>query len=163
MSNIHSIANYKEQQRLNEIVEANLQRKYKNYKGDITRFKNWCKTQFRAVSFDSGIGYLLMLVEEKQVKLSTFYRNSAALRFYFTQLKKWTLPEDYEERVKIIRNLYNTPDYLKKKITQAPTTALPKDEVLQMIREYKNENNPKDYRIYTICLVNLITANHVIT
>lgn len=159
LNNLHSFHNYKEEQRLTAIAEAEVQRKYENYKGDITRFQKWCKETYRAESFDSAIGYMLMQVEEKGIKLSTFYRKSAAIRFYFSQHQNIAITESYEAKLKTIRALYDTEPYLEKKLTEAETTALPKDEVLHLIRQYKDLDSPNDYRIYTISLINLITAN----
>lgn len=147
-----------EEQRMLEVIALAKEKKLKDYKGEFELFKSWCQRERKGLTFDSALKYLLSEIEVKQVRLNTFNRKVAALKFYLEEYMHLKATEKDHERISAMRNLYNYEPYLRKKAIKPVTYAMDKEEVLQLIEQYKTDEK-QDIRIYAICMVNLITAN----
>lgn len=149
---------FQDEKRIKEIKGLSKEKKKKDYEGEFNIFKKWCSTNHYSTDFYGAEKYLLNEVEIKGIRLNTFNRKVAALRFYLSELQDQTEPEEFSDSIKALRDIYNFEPYLKRKGINPVTFAMQKEEAISLIDKYDTDN-PEDLRIYAICLVNLITAN----
>lgn len=156
--NLIKINHFQEERRLQEIKELTKEKRKNDYQGEFRIFQKWCTTNQYESNYKSAEKYLLHEIEVKGIRLSTFNRKVAAIRFYLTEIQGIAVSESFEDVVLALRGLYNLEPYLEKKEINPVTYAMKKDEALELINQF-NTDEKADIRIYAICLVNLITAN----
>lgn len=155
--NVVRLNHVKDNKRMEEIKNIPFERKKEYYKGEFSRFEAWCSKQHYQLDYIAAEMYLLTEIEEKGVRLNTFNRKAAALKFYLKAVLGEP-PEEFTENIIALRQLYNYEPYLEKKGIEPFTYAMRKEDVIRLLEKY-NTANKTDIRIYAICFVNLITAN----
>ncbi len=110
-----------------------------------------------AIDFDSLELYLHESITIQQVRLSTFNRRLAGVKYWLTTKFNQQQTLEQEERVRLLRQLYNEETFLRLK-PQRGVRAENQQDVLRLIDRY-DTNKKADIRKRAICLVNLITAN----
>lgn len=125
------------------------------YKYDIKHFIAFCDEQFLPQNYNSLKLYLHHSLTVQRIKYSTFERRLAGVKFHLKSLGQQPTEIELEE-IRLVRALYNEPDYLRLK-PQVGQRAEKQDEVLRLIDRFDTDD-PSDIRIRAICLVNLITA-----
>lgn len=144
-------------QKVNASIEAILEQKQKMYQPDFDQFVRFCEEEGRALDFDALEKYLHHSVTEQRVKYSTFNRRAAGVQFFLKDVLSLEQTEDEKKRIQIIRQLYNTEEYLRLKPMRG-VRAEKQDEVVALINKYDTSKRV-DIRKRAICFVNLITAN----
>lgn len=144
-------------QKVDASIEAVLEQKKKMYQPDFDQFVRFCEEEGRALDFDALEKYLHNSVTEQRVKYSTFNRRAAGITFFLKDVLQLVQTEDEKKRIQIIRQLYNTEEYLRLKPMRG-VRAEKQDEVLALINKY-DTSKQADIRKRAICFVNLITAN----
>ncbi|MEK5486789.1 tyrosine-type recombinase/integrase [Lysinibacillus sp. FSL M8-0355] len=159
MTNVVPLNKAIHEKQMNEIVEQANLKKLQDYKGEFNLYVKWAKASSYPVdSFETVEKYLLEQVQVKRVKLNTFNRKHAALKFYLEYQYDLKQTDKQTTNTKAMRALYKTGEYMKLASVQAKTKAENKDEVLGMIDKYDTKEK-SDIRKRAILLVNLITAN----
>lgn len=138
-------------------IEKIIEQKKVVYQSDYKRFLSFCESELREPDFDALEKYLNHSVVDQRVKLSTFNRRAAGVQFYLKDIYYLSQTEEQKKRVQLIRQLYNTEEYLRLKIMRG-VRAERQEEVMQLINKY-DTNKKADIRKRAICFVNLITAN----
>ena len=144
-------------QKLEESIQSLSNQKLDMYQPDFSRFLRFCQMENRKPDFDALEKYLHHSIVDQRVKLSTFNRRFAGVQFYLIHVLNLTQTEEQKKRIKLIRQLYNTEDYIRLKAMRG-VRAERQEEVLQLINRY-DTNKKADIRKRAICFVNLITAN----
>lgn len=143
--------------KVEESIEQVIEAKKEMYLPDYNRFLQFCEFERRQPDFDALEKYLHQSVVEQRVKLSTFNRRAAGIQYYLKVIAKLEQTEEQRKRIQIIRQLYNTEEYLRLKPMRG-VRAERQDEVLSIINKY-DTSKKADIRKRAICLINLITAN----
>ena len=131
--------------------------KYKMYESDFIRFTSYCEENELLINFDSLIIYLKICLSKKNIKMSTYLRKLAGIK-YCLKYKYNMLPTEKEmNELSKLKSLYDKDEFLALKKTEA-VGYKSKEDVLLKIDNY-NTANKNDVRKRAICLVNLITAN----
>lgn len=133
------------------------EKKLNDYKGEYVLFVKWCKDSNLQIDFDSMEQYLLNAVTIQGVKMNTYNRKRAALKFYLENVHDLKQTDEQLNNLKLIRDLYKTEDYMRKAQVEGVRAEAKKD-VMDIINKY-DTNKGVDIRKRAICLVNLITAN----
>lgn len=151
MGEIHHVKKYRHDLETERAIQSQQEKKFHTYAGDFKRFQAYCVEQNRGIDFDSLEKYLYSTIAVEGLKLSTFNRRAAGVKYYLTN--KYGLIETSEQtqRTAKLRSMYNNEEYLRGKKMEG-THAEDKTEVL-------NEINKLDTRAKAIALVNLVTAN----
>ncbi|TSI07903.1 site-specific integrase [Lysinibacillus sp. BW-2-10] len=144
-------------QKLENTLQQMVQQKIEMYRPDFSKFSAFCQDENRTPDFDALEKYLHHSIVDQRVKLSTFNRRLAGVQFYLTHVFELTQTEEQKKRIKFIRQLYNTEDYIRLKAMRG-VRAERQEEVLQLINKY-DTSQKCDIRKRAICFVNLITAN----
>ena len=144
-------------QKVNSSIQAVLEQKKSMYQPDFNKFIQFCEEEGRDIDFDAFEKYLHQSVTEQQVKYSTFNRRAAGVMYFLKDVLGHEQTPEQKKRVQIIRQLYNTEDYLRLKPMRG-VRAERQEEVLALINKY-DTNKKADIRKRAICIVNLITAN----
>lgn len=144
-------------QKVNASIEAVLEQKKKMYQPDFDQFVRFCEEEGRELDFDALEKYLHISITEQRVKYATFNRRAAGVRFFLKDVLGLEQTEDEKKRIRIIRQLYNTEEYLRLKPMRG-VRAEKQDDVLALINKYDTSKR-SDIRKRAICFVNLITAN----
>lgn len=131
--------------------------KFKMYESDFIRFEKFCKENSLGISFDSLLIYLRQCVTQNKIKLSTYCRRMAGIKYYLQQRYKLNQTIENKNQFDSLRALYNKAEFISLK-TSIGVKCENKEEVLQLINRY-NTDIKSDIRKRAICLVNLITAN----
>lgn len=155
--NIIPLNNIKTDKKLEATIQSVLQHKIDMYQPDFSKFLRFCQEEYREPDFDAMEKYLHNSIVDQRIKLSTFNRRVAGVQFYLTHILNLSQTEEQKKRIKLIRELYNTEEYIRLKAMRG-VRAERQEEVLQLINKY---DTPKkaDIRKRAICFVNLITAN----
>lgn len=132
-------------------IKGQAEKKLNTYAGDFKRFELYCTEQNREISFDSLEKYLYNTIAVEELKLSTFNRRAAGVKYYLTNKYNLVESADQLQRTAKLRSMYNNEEYLRKK-NMVGKRAEDKNEVMNII-------NKLDTRAKAIALVNLITAN----
>ncbi len=138
-----------EVRKVNEAIQAQIDKKSKMYASDFKRFKQYTEQQGIELSFESLEAYLLYTVETG-LKLSTFNRRSASVKHFLVNVLGQTESEEQKKRIALLRQMYNDVEYVEQKQVNGQV-AQPKHEVMAMIDNL-------DTRAKAITLFNLITA-----
>jgi len=143
--------------KVNATIEKVIEQKKEVYRPDFERFIRFCEVEQREPSFDAMEKYLHESIVEQGVKYSTFNRRAAGIQYYLKDVLNLDQTPEQQKRIQIIRQLYNTEDYLRLKPMRG-VRAERQEEVLSIINKY-DTNKKADIRKRAICFVNLITAN----
>lgn len=143
--------------KVNATIEKVIEQKKEVYRPDFERFLRFCEVEQREPSFDAMEKYLHESIVEQGVKYSTFNRRAAGIQYYLKDVLNLEQTPEQQKRIQIIRQLYNTEDYLRLKPMRG-VRAERQEEVLSIINKY-DTNKKADIRKRAICFVNLITAN----
>jgi integrase/recombinase XerC len=127
------------------------------YAPDFKQFEVFCERHLLPIDFDSLELYLHESITIQQVRLSTFNRRLAGVKYWLTTKFNQQQSLEQEERVRLLRQLYNEETFLRLK-PQRGVRAESQQDVLRLIDRY-DTNKKADIRKRAICLVNLITAN----
>lgn len=125
------------------------------YKYDIKHFVQFCADHHLAENYNSLKLYMHYSLTEQRIKYSTFERRLAGVKFYLKSLGQQPTEQQLEE-IRLVRALYNEPEYLRLK-PQIGQRVEKQDDVLRLIDRFDTDD-PTNIRIRAICLVNLITA-----
>lgn len=143
--------------KVNASIQAVLEQKKSTYQPDFDKFVAFCEEEGRHIDFDAFEKYLHQSVTGQQVKYSTFNRRAAGVMYFLTDVLCSEQTPEQKKRVQIIRQLYNTEEYLRLKPMRG-VRAERQEEVLDLINKY-DTSTKADIRKRAICFVNLITAN----
>lgn len=154
---LFSLQQYKMQQQKDETIQAMKKKKLDMYKPDFNLFRVFCEKNFLALNFDSLELYLHELITQQHVRLSTFNRRFAGVKYWLVNQYGLQMTNEQESGVKMLRSLYNEEDYLRLKSMRG-IRAEKQTDVLRLIDRY-DTGKKSDIRKRAICLVNLITAN----
>lgn len=143
--------------KVNATIEKVIEQKKEVYRPDFERFLRFCEMEQREPSFDAMEKYLHESIVKQGVKYSTFNRRAAGIQYFLKDVLKLEQTPEQQKRIQIIRQLYNTEDYLRLKPMRG-VRAERQEEVLSIINKY-DTNKKADIRKRAICFVNLITAN----
>ncbi|GGG15473.1 tyrosine-type recombinase/integrase [Paenibacillus aceti] len=135
--------------KVNDAIQLQVDKKLNVYKGDFKRFKYYCSINNREINFESLEVYLYETIENG-LKLSTFNRRSAAIKYHLENVYELLQTSEQRKRIAQLRSIYNNQEYSEQKRIQGQS-AQPKDEVLMLIKQL-------DVRAKAITLLNLVTA-----
>lgn len=154
---LFSLQKYKVKQQKDETIESIRKKKLDMYHPDYKLFKQFCEKHFLLKNFDSLELYLHELVTQHHVRLSTFNRRLAGIKYWLLNESRLQMTIEQEVSIKALRSLYNEEEYLRLKPMRGVRTEKQSD-VLCLIDRYDTDKK-SDIRKRAICLVNLITAN----
>lgn len=140
-----------------ESIAQVMQRKKDMYYPDYKKFVHFCESEYRTLDFDSMEKYLHKLITVNGIKYSTFNRRAAGITFYLSSVLNLEQSTLQKKRLQIIRQLYNTEEYLRLKPMRG-VRAEKQEEVIALINKY-DTNDKSEIRKRAICYLNLITAN----
>lgn len=155
--NLFSLQQFKMKQQKDETLRSMKVKKLEMYKSDFKLFQTFCERNFLRLDFDSLEIYLHELITQQQVRLSTFNRRNAGVKYWLTNEHGLYITPEQETQVKMLRGLYDEETYLRLKPMRG-IRAEKQGDVLRLIDRY-DTNKKSDIRKRAICLVNLITAN----
>ena len=155
--NLFSLQQFKISQETEKSIQHVKNRKVEMYAPDFKQFEFFCERHLLAFDFDSLELYLHESITIQQVRLSTFNRRLAGVKYWLTTKFNQQQTLEQEERVRLLRQLYNEETFLRLK-PQRGVRAENQQDVLRLIDRY-DTNKKADIRKRAICLVNLITAN----
>ena len=155
--NLFSLQQFKISQETEKSIQHVKNRKVEMYAPDFKQFEIFCERHLLPFDFDSLELYLHESITIQQVRLSTFNRRLAGVKYWLTTKFNQQQTLEQEERVRLLRQLYNEETFLRLK-PQRGVRAENQQDVLRLIDRY-DTNKKADIRKRAICLVNLITAN----
>ncbi|PZX02902.1 integrase/recombinase XerC [Psychrobacillus insolitus] len=155
--NLFSLQQFKISQETEKSIQHVKNRKVEMYAPDFKQFEVFCERHLLPIDFDSLELYLHESITIQQVRLSTFNRRLAGVKYWLTTKFNQQQSLEQEERVRLLRQLYNEETFLRLK-PQRGVRAESQQDVLRLIDRY-DTNKKADIRKRAICLVNLITAN----
>lgn len=155
--NLFSLQQFKISQETEKSIQQVKNRKVEMYAPDFKQFEVFCERHLLPIDFNSLELHLHESITIQQVRLSTFNRRLAGVKYWLTTKFNQQQTLEQEERVRLLRQLYNEETYLRLK-PQRGVRAENQQDVLRLIERY-DTNKPADIRKRAICLVNLITAN----
>lgn len=156
-NNIYSLRRFNISSETEQSIRKLKMRKEKMYASDFKLFMRFCETNELPIDFESMEYYLHQSITDQQVRLSTFNRRAAGVKYWLTNQYKMKQTLEQEERVRILRQMYNEEEYLRLKPMRG-IRAENQNDVLRLIEKY-DTNKKSDIRKRAICLVNLFTAN----
>lgn len=154
---LFSLQQYKMKQQKDESIQAMHQKKLEMYKPDFQQFVRFCEQHILPKDFDSLELYLHELITKQGIRLSTFNRRFAGVKYWLVHEYSLQMTAEQEANVKMLRTLYSEEDYLRLKSMRG-IRAEKQSDVLRLIDRYDTDKK-SDIRKRAICLVNLITAN----
>ncbi|SOC21750.1 integrase/recombinase XerC [Ureibacillus xyleni] len=156
-NNVYSIQRFKISSETEYSIRKVKNRKGKMYEPDFKLFAKFCEENQLPIDFDSMEYYLHQSITVHQVRLSTFNRRAAGVKYWLANKLQLSQTSEQEERIRILRQMYNEEEYLRLKPMRGIRAESQRD-VLRLIEKY-DTNKKSDIRKRAICLVNLITAN----
>lgn len=156
-NNVYSLKSFKISSDTERSIQKVKIRKEKMYAPDFKLFSQFCKENQLEINFESMEYYLHQSITVQQVRLSTFNRRAAGVKYWLTNNYKMKQTLEQEERIRVLRQMYNEEEYLRLKPMRG-IRAENQNDVLRLIEKY-DTNKKADIRKRAICLVNLITAN----
>lgn len=154
---LFSLQQYKMKQEKEETLQQMKTKKLVMYKPDFKAFAKFCDGNFLPLDFDSLELYLHEAIVKERVKLSTFNRRLAGIKYWLINEYGLTMTADQDNQIKLLRHLYNEEEFLRLKPMRGKR-AEQQNDVLRLIDRY-DTNIKSDIRKRAICIVNLITAN----
>ena len=154
---LFSLQQYKMIKQKDETLQKIQQQKLEQYQSDFKLFQAFCEDHFLTLDFDALELYLHHLITEQQVRLSTFNRRLAGVKYWLVHEYRFQFTLEHGVSVKLLRSLYDNEEYLRLKPMRGKR-AEKQSDVLRLIDRYDTDKK-SDIRKRAICLVNLITAN----
>ena len=155
--NLFSLNQFKMTQEKEKTIQSVKDKKLRMYESNFRNFAKFCEDFYLPVDFDSLELYLHESITQQQVKLSTFNRRLAGVKYWLMNHYHLQMTIEQQERIHLLRQLYNDELYLRLK-PQKGVRAENQGDVLRLIDRYDTDKK-SDIRKRAICLVNLITAN----
>lgn len=140
-----------------ESIAQVMKRKKDMYYPDYKKFVRFCESEYRTLDFYSMEKYLHKLITVDGIKYSTFNRRAAGINFFLSSVLNLEQTALQKKRFQIIRQLYNTEEYLRLKPMRG-VRAEKQEEVIALINKF-DKNDKIQIRKRAICYLNLITAN----
>lgn len=156
-NNIYSLRRFNISFETEQSIRKLKMRKKKMYAPDFKLFMQFCEINELPTDFESMEYYLHQSITVQQVRLSTFNRRAAGVKYWLMNNYKMKQTLGQEERIRILRQMYNEEEYLRLKPMRG-IRAENQNDVLRLIEKFDTNRKP-DIRKRAICLVNLITAN----
>lgn len=156
-NNIYSLRRFNISSETEQSIRKLKMRKEQMYASDFKLFMRFCETNELPIDFESMEYYLHQSITVQQVRLSTFNRRAAGVKYWLTNKFNLVQTAEQVERVRILREMYNEEEYLRLKPMRG-IRAESQSDILRLIEKY-DTNKKADIRKRAICLVNLITAN----
>ncbi|MEB7773535.1 tyrosine-type recombinase/integrase [Kurthia gibsonii] len=154
---LFSLQQYKMTKQKDETLQKIQQQKLARYQSDFKQFQAFCDEHLLKLDFDSLELYLHHLITQQEVRLSTFNRRLAGVKYWLVHEYGFQFTSEHEASVKLLRSLYDQEDFLRLKPMRGKR-AEKQSDVLRLIDRYDTDKK-SDIRKRAICLVNLITAN----
>lgn len=155
--NLFSFHHYRISQETEKSIQQVKKKRLDLYQPDFQQFQVFCERNLLPLKFDSLELYLHDLITSKKVRLSTFNRRLAGVKYWLVNQYQQQQTLEQEERIRLLRQLYDEETYLRLK-SQQGIRAENQQDVLRLIDRF-DTNKKADIRKRAICLVNLITAN----
>lgn len=148
---------YKMTKQKDETLQKIQLQKLARYQSDFKQFQVFCDEHLLKLDFESLELYLHHLITQQQVRLSTFNRRLAGVKYWLVHKYGFQFISEHETSIKLLRGLYNQEEYIRLKPMRGKR-AEKQSDVLRLIDRYDTDKK-SDIRKRAICLVNLITAN----
>lgn len=155
--NLFSLNQYRIIQETEKSIQQVKNKRLEMYQPDFKQFETFCERNLLTPDFDSLELYLHDLITVQRVRLSTFNRRLAGVKYWLMNKFHQQQTLEQEDRVRLLRQLYNEETFLRLK-PQRGIRAESQNDVLRLIDRF-DTNKKADIRKRAICLVNLITAN----
>ncbi|MER2007037.1 MAG: site-specific integrase [Psychrobacillus sp.] len=155
--NVLSFGNYKLNEEKEETLKGIRIAKADIYKSDFKLFEKFCGLNYLPLDFNSLSIYLHQSVKVDRVRLSTFNRRAAGVKYWLKNILGLSPTEQQNQETAMLRKLYSTEDFLRLKQMRGVKVET-QSEVLRLIDRF-DTNKPLDIRKRAVCLVNLYTAN----
>lgn len=155
--NLFSLNRFKMTQEAEKTIQSVKDKKLRMYASNFRSFAKFCEDFYLPVDFDALELYLHESITQQHVKLSTFNRRLAGVKYWLMNQHDQQMTMEQQERIHLLRQLYNDEQYLRLK-PQRGVRAENQNDVLRLIDRYDTIKKA-DIRKRAICLVNLITAN----
>lgn len=154
---LFSLQQYKMTKQKDETLKKIQKEKLARYQPDFKLFKAFCDEHLLSMDFNTLELYLHELITQQQVRLSTFNRRLAGVKYWLVNEYGCQLTSEHDMSIKLLRDLYNQEEYMRLKPMRGKR-AEKQSDVLRLIDRYDTAKK-SDIRKRAICLVNLITAN----
>ena len=154
---LFSLQQYKMTKQKDETLQKIQKQKLAQYQSDFKQFRAFCDEHLLKLDFESLELYLHHLITQQQVRLSTFNRRLAGVKYWLVDEYGFQFTSEHDTSIKLLRGLYNHEEYMRLKPMQGKR-AEKQSDVLRLIDRYDTDKK-SDIRKRAICLVNLITAN----
>lgn len=154
---LFSLQQYKMTKQKDETLQKIQQQKLDQYQSDFKQFQTFCDEYLLKLDFESLELYLHYLITQQQVRLSTFNRHLAGVKYWLVHEHGFQFTLEHDTSIKLLRGLYNQEEYMRLKPMRGKR-AEKQSDVLRLIDRYDTDKK-SDIRKRAICLVNLITAN----
>src|SRR5690554_3346210 len=115
MGELIQVQSFVQDKKVNEVIQQQINKRLKMYEGDFLRFEKYCQQSNRPINFASLESYLLETIE-KGLKLSTFNRRSASVKYYLINRFKQVETPEQKQRIALLRQKYNDPEYREQKL-----------------------------------------------
>lgn len=155
--NLFSLHQFRMSQETEQSIQQVKNKRLEMYQSDFQQFKVFCDKNLLPINFDSLELFLHDLITVKKVRLSTFNRRLAGVKYWLMNKYHQQQTLGQEDRIRLLRQLYNEETFLRLK-PQRGVRAENQNDVLRLIDRF-DTNKKADIRKRAICLVNLITAN----
>ena len=154
---LFSLQQYKMIKEKDETIRQVQQQKLAQYEPDFKQFKSFSEAHGLPLTFETFELYLHQLITQQHVRLSTFNRRLAGVKYWLVHEHGFQFTSAHEASVKLLRSLYDQEAYMRLKPMRGQR-AEKQSDVLRLIDRYATDKK-SDIRKRAICLVNLITAN----
>ena len=155
--NLFSLQQFKMKQEKDQTLHQMKAKKLEMYEPNFKPFATFCDQHFLPLDFDSLELYLHESITKERVRLSTFNRRLAGVKYWLINKYGLIMTADQNNQIKLLRQLYNEEEFLRLKPMKGKR-AEQQSDVLRLIDRY-DTNQKSDIRKRAISLVNLITAN----
>lgn len=155
--NLFALQQFKMTKEKNETINRIKQKKLEKYASDFRLFKQFCEEHLLLINFDSVLLYLHESITKQTIRLSTFNRRLAGIKYWMIEQEGNPPSKEQLEQLRLLRQLYNDEQYIRLKPMRGVRVEQQND-VFRLIDRY-DTTKKSDIRKRAICLVNLITAN----
>ena len=110
-----SLQQYKMVKEKDETIRQVQQQKLAQYEPDFKQFKSFSEAHGLPLTFETLELYLHQLITQQQVRLSTFNRRLAGVKYWLVHEHGFQLTSVHEASVKLLRSLYDQEAYMRLK------------------------------------------------
>lgn len=104
---LFSLQQYKMTKQKDETLQKIRQEKLNRYQSDFDLFQAFCEEHLLSKDFDALELYLHNLITQQQVRLSTFNRRLAGVKYWLVHEYRFQFTSEHEASVKLLRSLYD--------------------------------------------------------